>query len=193
MGAHTRVQLTLGNVRNPEYDTLPGKGEISTWDSSDVATAYAIDSGRLTTSQIFTGETPMMSGADYGAYCSNSCSRHGVCRNFGKCRCYTRQGTDDAAWTQHDCSVRTCPKHTAWVDTPDANNDAHKRVECAGRGTCDRKSGQCQCFPGYTGFSCERQACPNNCSGRGRCMTQNWMAYEASKTYTAPWDASMAQ
>merc|ERR1712167_52439 len=83
--------------------------------------------GALRTSMVYAGTTPLLAGADYGAYCPNSCSRHGVCRNFGKCSCYTRQGTEDAAWTQHDCSVRTCPKHTSWVDSPDANDDAHKR------------------------------------------------------------------
>jgi len=178
---------------NPPTDTLEGKGTISTWDTSSTSSCVAIDAGRIKTAQVFNGQKPLLSGAGYGAYCPNSCSRHGVCRNFGKCSCYTRQGTEDAAWTQHDCSVRTCPKHVSWVDTPDSNTLSHQRVECAGRGTCDRKSGQCQCFPGFTGFACERQACPKNCNGRGRCVTQNWMAYEASKTYTSPWDASMAQ
>jgi len=187
----TRVQMTISGVRNPAYDTLESSGgTISTMDATG---GYAIDSGTLSTSQIFTGATPLLSGAGYGAYCPNSCSRHGVCRNFGKCSCYTRQGTNDPAWTQHDCSVRTCPKHVAWADAPDGTNTAHKSMECAGKGLCDRQSGQCQCFEGYTGFACERQACPNNCNGRGRCVTQEIMAYEASKTYSAPWDASMAQ
>jgi len=192
----SKVQLTLTNVVNPAYDTLENQGTIATYDSAAASARRLIDASTITTVQVFNGASPMLSGASYGAYCPNGCSRHGVCRNFGKCTCYTRPGSTDPAWTQHDCSVRTCPKHKAWVDVANGNSVAHsatKTVECAGKGLCDRKSGQCACFDGYTGIACERQACPKNCNGRGRCVTQEILAYEASKTYQAPWDASMAQ
>jgi hypothetical protein len=188
----SKVQLTLSNVVNPSVDTLENQGTITTFDTI----TKIIDASPITTVQVFNGASPMLSGASYGAYCPNSCSRHGVCRNFGKCTCYTRPGSTEPAWTQHDCSVRTCAKHAAWVDVANGNSAAHsstKKVECAGKGLCDRKSGQCACFDGYTGIACERQACPKNCSGRGRCVTQEILAYEASKTYQTPWDASMAQ
>ncbi len=32
--------------------------------------------------------------------------------------------------------------------------------ECSGRGKCDRKFGVCECFAGYEGAACSRQACP---------------------------------
>jgi hypothetical protein len=159
----SKVQMTISQVNNPPYDTLESsEGTIVTYDT-DGTNQKKIDGSPITTIQIFNGASPLLSGAAYGAYCPNSCSRHGVCRNFGKCSCYTRQGSNDPAWTQHDCSVRTCPKHSAWVEVADGNNQAHsmsKKMECAGKGLCDRKSGQCQCFEGYTGIACERQAVP---------------------------------
>ena len=39
------------------------------------------------------------------------------------------------------------------------------------------------------GKACERTVCPSNCNGRGRCIKHEQLAYEASKTYSEPWDA----
>merc|ERR1719482_993365 len=49
---------------------------------------------------------------------------------------------------------------------------------CSGHGSC-----------GNDGKACERTVCPSNCNGRGRCIKQEQLAYEASKTYSEPWDA----
>ena len=85
--------------------------------------------------------------------------------------------------------MRTCPKSSAWVDYATADNGAHAKVECSMKGMCDRKTGECKCFDGYDGKACERTVCPSNCNGRGRCIKQEQLAYEASKTYSEPWDA----
>merc|ERR1711924_280652 len=61
--------------------------------------------------------------------------------------------------------------------------------ECSNKGTCDGKSGECDCFDNYDGIACERTICPNDCNGRGICYTQKQLAAEAGKTYTTPWDA----
>lgn len=47
---------------------------------------------------------------------------------------------------------------------------AHYYTECSGKGQCDRATGQCTCFDGYTGHACQRSACPNGCSGNGVCL-----------------------
>jgi hypothetical protein len=96
------------------------------------------------------------------ALCPNSCSGNGKCGQFDKCECHQN-------WQGPDCSLRTCPFELAWVDVGTDDNDAHYYAECANKGTCDRKSGECKCFDGYEGKGCRRSTCPNECSGHGTC------------------------
>jgi len=144
------------------------------------------------------------------AYCPNGCSGHGTCGANDKCTCYTKKDdnagvTDaqayvtgdtsdiDAAWTGHDCSARTCPMRAAWVSVPKEDDGGHDRAECSNKGECDRKTGTCKCFDNYDGDACERTVCPNDCSGRGICVTAKQLASEAGKTYDTPWDSVKQQ
>lgn len=102
--------------------------------------------------------------ASANALCANSCSGHGVCREHDQCTCY-------ANWQGNDCSDRTCPFAKSWGDAPYAHNAAHYYSECSSQGTCDRKTGECQCFDGYSGDACRRLNCPDDCSGHGQCRT----------------------
>lgn len=105
-----------------------------------------------------------------------------------KCTCH--KGSDGLPkWTGHDCSQRTCPYGKAWAAFPVAKNNAHPMVECSGKGKCDRNTGECECHANYDGMACERTVCPNDCSGRGVCLTQKALAAEAGTTYDTPWDA----
>mmetsp|Transcript_33644 Transcript_33644/g.44416 ORF Transcript_33644/g.44416 Transcript_33644/m.44416 type:complete len:432 (-) Transcript_33644:188-1483(-) len=104
----------------------------------------------------------------YAASCDNGCSGHGVCGQNGICACYDNWGVG-LSRDSGDCSERICPFEFAWVDTPDEHGSHHKYAECSNRGICDRESGECECFPGYEGKACARTACPNDCSGHGRC------------------------
>jgi hypothetical protein len=65
----------------------------------------------------------------------------------------------------------------------------HPKVECSNAGRCDRKTGTCNCFPGYEGFACERTICPDDCNMFGICMTQRQLAEDAGQIYSSPWDA----
>jgi len=121
------------------------------------------------------------------AYCPNGCSGHGSCGANDKCSCYTRPN-GAVAWTEHDCSLRTCPTGNAWVAVATDANDAHPAVECSNKGICDRKIGECECFANYDGIACERTICPNECNKRGLCSTEMQLAVDAGTTYTA-WDA----
>lgn len=83
--------------------------------------------------------------------CANACSGHGYCRAGNVCECY--DGWDGGA---ADCSLRTCPKGLAWANKPQSLQLAHSPVECSNAGTCDRNSGLCKCYTGYTGNACQR-------------------------------------
>lgn len=91
------------------------------------------------------------------------------------------------------CNPGSCPLGAAWADKAYAIDSAHQPVECAGAGLCDRVTGTCDCFEGYTGAACQRSKdtthnididikmngmflyftdmCPDRCSGHGACMS----------------------
>lgn len=51
------------------------------------------------------------------------------------------------------------------------NEGLHIAQECSDNGICDRTTGQCQCFPGFSGSACQVLTnCPNNCNNNGRCV-----------------------
>jgi len=100
--------------------------------------------------------------------CDNACSGHGKCLQQGICECFDNWGMG-LGHLSGDCSERICPFELAWVDTPDSLGNFHKYAECSNKGICNRGSGECECFPGYEGKGCQRTACPNDCSGHGRC------------------------
>merc|ERR1719333_964195 len=73
-----------------------------------------------------------------------------------------------AATTAHAACPNSCSGHgTAGADK---TGNIHTYAECAGVGICDRGSGDCECFEGYTGRGCGLQTCQNDCSGHGECV-----------------------
>lgn len=61
-------------------------------------------------------------------------------------------------------------------------DEAHHNAECSNKGFCDKLTGTCTCFAGYTGAACQRVYCPNDCSGHGICKTYFGSEYKL-------WDA----
>ena len=102
-----------------------------------------------------------------GFRCINNCSGHGRCSNDDVCHC--NPGWDAGMFP--DCSLRSCARGPAWSGKPTADDEAHSIAECSNVGVCNRRSGLCECTPGFTGAACERMNCIDNCSGHGNCMS----------------------
>jgi len=124
-------------------------------------------------------------------FCERDCSGHGDCLGNLNCKCHTRFD-GSPAWAGPDCSLRTCPKDSAWVGLVVNSNDLHPVVECSNKGLCDRLTGVCECFIGYEGIACQRTICRNHCHDHGVCWPEKYLAAYAGRTYTLPWDASKA-
>lgn len=108
----------------------------------------------------------------------NNCNGHGQCIRYGVCKCQDGWGSasDNSTIKANDCSLRICPSGTAWADLAHYDGSAHNLAECSNAGLCNRKSGQCECFPGFTGSACQRRSCLNDCSGHGRCVSKQQAA-----------------
>lgn len=79
------------------------------------------------------------------------------------------------------------------TDLSELTETAHDYMECSNKGTCDRTSGDCSCYEGYEGNSCQRTVCPNSCSGHGVCKSKAQLAgADYGNTYNL-WDANVAQ
>lgn len=113
--------------------------------------------------------------------CANHCSGHGTCGANDKCSCFIR-------FTGEDCSQRKCHEAEAWVGG--SPEDPRAIAECSNQGICDRDSGECMCYPGYTGGACERSECPNDCSGHGTCEFLDDLSGGYTGTF---WDISRIQ
>jgi hypothetical protein len=82
-----------------------------------------------------------------------------------------------SSFLQAESGIMAHPAAVADADGVDisavknAQGEGHPWAECSGRGKCNRFSGMCRCFPGYSGHACQRTDCPNACNGRGMCRT----------------------
>lgn len=76
-------------------------------------------------------------------------------------------------------------------DLNELTNSAHYYMECSNKGTCDRATGECQCYEGYDGVACQRASCPgypNSCSGHGVCKTIAQLAESDHGNVYKLWD-----
>ena len=68
----------------------------------------------------------------------------------------------------------------------------HDYAECSNVGLCDRTTGQCHCFPGFSGSSCSRTQCSRDdrgdCSGHGKCEHVGKVAADDYSTVYELWD-----
>lgn len=120
----------------------------------------------------------------WGGSCAqlHNCYGHGKCQRDGICECYDGWGSssDSSTMKAIDCSLRVCPSDTAWADLIHSDGTAHNLAECSNAGICNRRTGQCECFKGYSGKACQRKGCWNDCSGHGRCVSKQQAARMSS-------------
>ena len=110
------------------------------------------------------------------ARCPSDCSGKGKCGEHDLCTCYP-------GYQGLDCSERTCLFGRAWGDVVKGEGLAHDYAECSGNGECDRKTGECTCFDGFTGDACRYSVCPNSCSGHGTCEFISEIATDSTIQY----------
>jgi len=119
------------------------------------------------------------------AGCPNACAGHGTCDAIDTCTCYLEVDSTHAMFTGADCSRYTCPRGTSWSTAKSGSNWQHvENVECSDMGICDRSTGECACFEGFEGSSCQRSKCPNGCSGHGTCRSNRDFALDFSEAIT---------
>jgi len=87
----------------------------------------------------------------------------------------TRPGRGPTMNSQEEATYKRLGKDFSAGDTvllgDYGQDEGHFYMECSNQGLCDRKTGLCECFDGYTGRACQRQACPEDCSGHGVCAS----------------------
>lgn len=104
--------------------------------------------------------------------CPHSCSGHGICGVANQCTCFPgwNGGAADCSTSKSNClelnffeptRVGNCPIGAAWADKAYSTDMAHQPTECSNAGECDRFSGVCNCFPGFTGSACQRSKISN--------------------------------
>jgi len=117
----------------------------------------------------------------YPNYMGNDCSER-LC-NFGKAWIDTNLGdlnangnmdTDQQVYAGYANTLvgeQYDPNYgVARKTNTDSWDEAHFYRECSNKGICNRKTGICDCFPGFEGEGCRRMSCPLDCNGHGQCQ-----------------------
>ena len=136
-----------------------------------------------------------LGGAAGGDGTGALCSGAGHCVDDGRCRCYP-------GFTGADCGQRTCPGAESWGQSlyygvaraaPLVGAGVHLFEECAGRGSCNRGTGLCACFPGFEGAACQRWSCPKRTVETTEFLFLDETGTAAAAAEEAAWEAAFLQ
>lgn len=186
-GSHLELTLTRAIAAN-ELVTL----KVDRQNGFRLQCGQSRDEGRFrTTVTDHTGAVILhsvaMSHPPFGDACRGLgfCHGHGACDACANvCRCDEGWGSRTAdtldRYVRIDCAERVCPKGRAWAAVPTDASAHATELECSSNGICDRAEGLCECFAGYEGEACQRQACPNGCSGHGQCLPMSELSANAA-------------
>eukprot|EP01006_Ploeotia_vitrea_P029148 TRINITY_DN61727_c0_g3_i1.p1 TRINITY_DN61727_c0_g3~~TRINITY_DN61727_c0_g3_i1.p1 ORF type:complete len:728 (+),score=-17.06 TRINITY_DN61727_c0_g3_i1:184-2367(+) len=81
------------------------------------------------------------------------------------------------------------------TDLTPLKNTAHDYMECSNKGSCNRETGECECFDGYDGVACQRASCPGypvSCSGHGVCKSAKQLAFANYGNEYKLWDQDIS-
>jgi len=166
-------------------------GEIADWNTATTAQDIVLTKPAKLTFKWTTGAHNVWKFTDKAAYdaCDFAAGKGAV---VGTTTGYTyaAAGTDDEVFfsTQlaNECTdgnkmrlIQADAGGAAVVNTGNNLRCFHlPEAECSDQGLCDRATGLCSCFPGYSGSSCQRTVCPDDCSGHGTCRSNRDFAYD---------------
>lgn len=98
----------------------------------------------------------------------------------------------EAGYMGHDCTQRTCAYGLSIYSSmfveldrlhvpgfhnlngPESTGAEHTYSECSDAGECNRLTGECECYPPFTGKACRRSGCPEDCNGNGQCLPSSF-------------------
>jgi hypothetical protein len=178
----TRIQVNDGST----------DGTIENWDTATTAQDIVLTKPAKLTFQWKTGAHTVWKFKDKAAYtaCDFTAGKGSEVGKDGAGTVFTAAASDDEVFFSSaltgECAagnkmrlIQAAVGGAAVVNTGNNLRCFHlPEAECSDQGLCDRATGLCSCFPGYSGSSCQRTVCPDDCSGHGTCRSNRDFAYD---------------
>jgi len=157
------------------YKTGPNAGQTIQAYISHLDNKLVFSNPDLVTGEIVVGDEVRIAGYDFVITATDP---DGVTFTIDRDNNYAVAGLSGAV---HKRLTTLAAPGGTWESWPgDAvqttQDEGHFYMECSNQGLCDRGTGLCECFEGYSGRACASTTCPNDCSGKGICSTVAEMA-----------------
>jgi len=152
------------------YKTGPNAGQTIQAYISHLDNKIVFSYPDLTADEIIVGDEVRIAGYDFVI---TGVDPDGVTFTVDRDNSYNAAGLSGSVYKR--ISTLAAPGGT-WESWPgDAvqttQDEGHFYMECSNQGLCDRGTGMCECFEGYSGRACAATSCPNDCNGKGTCAS----------------------